>query len=326
MDHIRLRIAAVRHETDSIRRIDLVDVSGAPLRAFDAGAHLTIDVPNVGLRKYSLVTLSSKTDAGRSPTAYVIGVRLERDGGGGSRFMHALAVGDVVTAHAPQNNFPLTAGTDPVALVGGGIGITPLMSMAAALRAAGRPFSMVYAARSRSELAFLPEITALAGDKLLIHTDDTAGHVFDMSAHFATLAADARVYMCGPKPMLKAGMDAAKRLQWPRNRLAFELFYSVAAAQAAPSLPEGTFEVVLKRSGKTFTVPPDKTILDVLIAAGEDPLHDCKRGDCGVCTVGVIEGIPDHKDSILSESEKAKNQSMQICISRAKSSKLVLDL
>jgi ferredoxin-NADP reductase len=327
MSKLHLTVAAIRNETASIRRIVLARADGASLPGFDAGAHLTLDIPGVGARKYSLVNAVADLAATAAPHAYTLGIRDEPNGGGGSRHMHALKVGDVVSADAPQNNFPLKSGGEPVALVGGGIGITPLICMAAALRATGRAFTMVYAARSQSELAFLPELSALAGHALLIHTDESAGRLFDMAAHFATLNPATKVYMCGPKPMLKAGMDAAKALKWTRDQLAFELFYSVAApASPAPPPSDGSFEVVLKRSGRSFRVPPDKTILDVLVEAGEDPIHDCKRGECGVCNVGVVEGIPDHKDHILSDSEKAANKTMQICISRAKTLKLVLDL
>jgi len=187
--------------------------------------------------------------------------------------------------------------------------------------------SFIDAARSRDEVAFEAEINALAGNGLLIHTDDTAGRLFDMAGHFGSLGGDERVYMCGPKPMLKAGMDAARKLGWARDRLSFELFYSVAAAAPTPQpVSDGSFEVVLRSSGKSFRIPPEKSILDVLVAAGVDALFDCQRGECGVCQVGVVEGIPDHKDVILSARERAENKVMQICISRAKSPRLVLDL
>ena len=329
MTKLTLKVVALGDETDSIRRIVLARSDGVSLPGFDAGAHLTVDVPGVGVRKYSLVNDATELSATRAPMAYVLGIRLELKGGGGSRFMHALRIGDSVGADAPQNNFPLKDGSEPVALIGGGIGITPLISMAAALKAAARPFRIVYASRAQTELAFLPELRALAGDALLIHLDDVVGRVFDMRAHFNELAAGTKVYMCGPKPMLKAGMDAAKALTWPRDRLAFELFFSVSAPQPVPAPPpisDGSFDVVLKSSGKTFRIPPDKSILDVLIEAGEDPIHDCKRGECGVCTVGVLEGVPDHKDHILTAGERAANKSMQVCISRSKTPKLVLDL
>lgn len=340
MTELALTVAAVHAETPTIRRLTLVRTTGGALPPFEAGAHITLSVPGVGARKYSLVrTVSAAADP--APTAYVLGVRLEAQSAGGSRYVHQLAVGDAVVAEAPQNNFPLKAGSAPVALVAGGIGVTPLVSMAAELAAAGRAFSALYAVRNAAEMAFKVELEALAGGHLALHVDEAVGRVVDLAAHFASLPDGAQIYMCGPKPMLKAGMDAAKRLGWSRDRLAFELFYSVAApnrpaAAAAPAAPlvsaalpasaDGSFDVVLRSSGKTFRVPPDKTILDVLIENGEDPVHDCKRGECGVCQVGVVEGVPDHKDHILSEAERAANKVIQVCISRAKSPRLVLDL
>jgi vanillate O-demethylase ferredoxin subunit len=221
----------------------------------------------------------------------------------------------------PANNFPLGAGAGEVALVAGGIGVTPLLAMACALSAAKRPFSFHYAGRSRSELAFLGEIERLAGAGTTIHADDEAGRFFDLEGLMKRLAPDVPLYLCGPLPMIEAAIALAKQMNWTQGRLHFEIF-------SAPEEKSGDapFEVELKGSGRVFQIPPGKTILDVLLEAGEDPIHDCKRGDCGICQTTVIEGIPDHRDYILSESEKASNKVMQICISRAKTKRLVLDL
>ncbi len=228
MTKLNLTVVALSDETETIRRIVLGRPDGATLPGFAAGAHLTIDVPNIGARKYSLINALIDPLATIEPRVYALGIRNEPQGDGGSRYMHALTVGALVSGDPPQNNFSLTDSLEPVALVGGGIGITPLISMAASLKASGRPFQMVYAGRSLAELAFLAELKTLAGDGLRIHTDNTAGCLFDMAGYFATLIEGSKVYMCGPKPMLKAGMDAARTLKWPRSRLAFELFYSVA--------------------------------------------------------------------------------------------------
>jgi ferredoxin-NADP reductase len=331
MTHLQLKVANSRAETSEIRRIVLAHADGGALPPFSAGAHVTLTLPSVGARKYSLINADPATAHAPAPRYYVVGVRLEPNGGGGSRAMHQLNVEDTIAAEPPQNNFSLKRGSFPIALIAGGIGVTPLISMAATLKADSRPFSMVYASRSKSDLAFQSELNALTNNQLIVHTDDSAGKNFDVEACFAALPADAQVYMCGPKPMLKAGMAAARKLGWPRDRLVFELFYSVAAlgaetAQPAPEPSDGSFEVVLKNTGQTFRVPAHKTILDVLIEAGKDPVFDCKRGECGVCQVGVLEGIPDHKDAILSDSERSSNRVIQICISRSKSPRLVLDL
>lgn len=335
-----LTVKEVAAETSAIRRIDLARADGHPLPGFPAGAHITIHVPGVGRRKYSLIETNMSARECPTPTRYRLGIRLDPTSAGGGVYMHALKVGDTVAVDAPQNDFPLRQDAAAPTLIAGGIGITPLLTMAAALRAEGTPFRMVYAARSRAELAFLPIVNDLSNGTAIIHADDETGQLLDLAPHLSATPEGGRVYICGPRPMLKAAMDIAKKLGWPRDRLAFELFYSVApgpetAAPPSPPPPaaaptaassDGSFEVVVKSTGKSYTVPPDKTIVDVLEAAGIDIMHDCKKGECGVCSVNVIEGVPDHRDFILSEAEKTANKSMQICISRSKSPRLVLDL
>lgn len=340
---LTLTVRNVAAESHAIRRIDLVRADGGILPGFPAGAHITVHVPGVGRRKYSLVEANMPGSAIEAPNHYCLGVRLDPTSAGGGVFMHALKVSDTLVVEPPQNDFPLRPDEVCPTLIAGGIGITPLLTMAAALKAAGKPFKMVYAARSRGELAFLPLVQSLTAGAAVVHADDEVGKLLDLEPHLAATAEASRVYICGPRPMLKAAMDVAKRLGWPRDRLAFELFYSVAPAPAdakpaavpPPAAPaavpaaasgDGTFEVVIKSSGKSYIVPPDKTIVDVLEAAGVDVMHDCKKGECGVCSVGVLEGIVDHRDIILSEAERASNKTMQICISRAKSARIVLDL
>jgi ferredoxin len=199
--------------------------------------------------------------------------------------------------------------------------VTPLLTMACELSAAKRPFSFYYAGRSRSELPFLGDIARLTSASATIHTDDEAGRFFDLEGLMTRLAPDVPLYLCGPLPMIEAAIALAKRMNWPPGRLHFEIF-------SAPEEKSGdsAFEVELKSSGRVYEIPVGKTILDVLLEAGEDPMHDCKRGDCGICQTTVIDGVPDHRDYILSESEKVSNKVMQICISRAKTKRLVLDL
>ncbi len=254
------------------------------------------------------------------PKTYRLGVRLEEASRGGSRYMHGLQAGDMLHVSLPTNNFALEASAKPIVLLAGGIGITPLISMAARLAAQGSRFRMIYAGRSMAHLAFVEEVNRSANGNLTLHTDDRSG-LFDVNGLMASLSNDEPLYVCGPTPMIDAAIATAKRLGWPAGRLRFEHFTA-----AAPAPGDKAFEVVLKASGRSYTVPPGKSILDVLIEAGVDPLYDCKRGDCGICQTGVIEGEPDHRDYILSDAEKAAGKVMQICVSRAKSARLVLDL
>jgi vanillate O-demethylase ferredoxin subunit len=286
-----------------------------------AGAHIDVHLPDVGRRSYSLIETGSPRSAAEHPTAYRIAVLLESKSSGGSSFMHGLKGGDRLTISPPANNFPLDAGANVVALVAGGIGVTPLLTMACELNAAKRTFTFHYAGRSRGELAFVGDIERLAGTRAVIHADDEAGRLFDLEGLMKRLAPDAPLYLCGPLPMIEAAIALAKQMNWPQGRLHFEIF---SAPEENPG--DAAFEVELKSNGRVYEIPPGKTILDVLLEAGEDPIHDCKRGDCGICQTSVLEGIPDHRDYILSESERASNKVMQICISRARTKRLVLDL
>lgn len=320
MDRFELKVTEVSAETPQIRGLRLAHPHGGPLPSWEAGAHVKVRLPDGDERSYSLIDASRNQSGMTRPHAYRLGVRLEEASKGGSKFMHGLRVGDAISVSPPSNDFPLERTNKPVMLLAGGIGVTPIISMATALVASGRDFRLIYAGRGWQQMAFLPEIEALAGPRLRVHTDDTAG-VFDVRGLMASLTAGEPLYLCGPTAMLDAALACAKELSWDKGRLRFEVF-----AAAAPATGDRAFEVVLKNSGKSYVIPAGKSILDVLIEAGEDPMHDCKRGDCGICQVGVVEGVPDHRDYILSDAEKAAGKLMQICVSRSKSPRLVIDL
>ncbi|WP_338699365.1 PDR/VanB family oxidoreductase [Bradyrhizobium sp. 26S5] len=320
MDQFEVVVSKTEALTPRIREFVLARANGAPMPGWAAGAHIDVHLPDVGRRSYSLIETNSPR-AAEHPTSYRIAVLQESKSHGGSLQMHGLKAGDRLTISPPANNFALASGAGEVVLVAGGIGVTPLLTMACELSATQRPFSFYYAGRSRSELAFSDEIQRLASANAIIHADDEAGRFFDLEGLMTRLAPDVPLYLCGPLPMIEAAIALAKQLDWPPGRLHFEIF-------AAPEEKSGnsSFEVELKSSGRVYEIPAGKTILDVLLEAGEDPLHDCKRGDCGICQTAVVEGVPDHRDYILSDAEKASNKVMQICISRAKTKRLVLDL
>ena len=320
MDQFEVVVTKAEALTPRIQELVLARANGAPMPGWAAGAHIDVHLPDVGRRSYSLIETGSPR-ATEHPTFYRIAVLQESKGQGGSTYMHNLKVGDRLAISPPANNFPLHAGAGDIVLVAGGIGITPLLTMACELSAAQRSFSFHYAGRSRCELAFLGEVERLAGANATVHADDEAGRFFDLEGLMTRLAPGVPLYLCGPLPMIEAAIALAKRLDWPQGRLHFEIF-------SAPEEKSGDtpFEVELRSSGHVYEIPTGKTILDVLIEAGEDPMHDCKRGDCGICQTAVIEGIPDHRDYILSDGEKASNKVMQICVSRAKTKRLVLDL
>jgi ferredoxin-NADP reductase len=318
--HFDLVVTATHCATSQIKSVRLARPDRGPLPGWEAGAHVKVRLPDGDERSYSLINSSLDPAATAKPDTYRLGVRLEEASRGGSRYMHALKAGDTVTISEPTNNFALAPAENPIVLLAGGIGITPLLSMATQLTAQGGRFRMIYAGRTREHLAFLDEVSASALGNLTVHTDDRSG-LFDVDGLMTSLRADEPLYVCGPTPMIDASISTAKRLAWASGRLRFEHFSEAPAAAG-----DEAFEVVLKHSGRSYTVPAGKSILDVLIEAGVDPLYDCKRGDCGICQTGVIEGEPDHRDYILSDAEKATGKVMQICVSRAKTPRLVLDL
>jgi ferredoxin-NADP reductase len=323
---LQLRVAEARELNPLIRTFRLRADDGRILPAYSAGAHIRIQVelPDGAQdwRHYSLINFAAQSGATEAPTDYIIAVRKEADGRGGSRFMHErLQPGDLVTIETPKNDFPLHGGPGGTVLLAGGIGVTPLASMATRRRAEGLPVRMHYAGRSRELMAFLPELQAVLGDDLRVHADVERGGPFDIGALLDDCPAGDRLYVCGPKVMLDAVLAQTQARGWAHDRVHFELFTTPVAEQG-----DHAFEVELAQSGQRFTVPADQSILDCLIAHGCDPMFDCKRGECGVCATTVLEGEIDHRDYVLSAREKAQGNVMQICISRIKGQRLVLDI
>jgi ferredoxin-NADP reductase len=311
---LKLKVQSVVAETSFIRSV-VFGVEGGAVPQWQAGAHIRVLLPGGGDRPYSLMALP---DLPKGTVA--LGVLREETSTGGSQFMHALQVGEVVRATAPVNTFGLHEGASPALLFAGGIGVTPILSMAAELKAQGISYRLHYAGRMPGRLAFLPQLQAICSKELAVHYDSDESRL-DVVAALGDAPADAHVYVCGPAGMIDAVKAGALAKGITADRIHFELFK--AEQSGAPNNP---FEVELKSTGQIITVATDQSIIQALEAAGLDVLYDCQRGDCGICQCGVISGIPDHRDVILSDEEKASNKVMQICVSRAKSERLVLDL
>ena len=309
-----LIIDSITDVTDRIREFRLIGADG-PLPAWTAGAHIEFDLGGAGTRSYSLIDWTGDTSA---PVHYCIAVQREDAGDGGSKAMHALSVGDKVNVSEPKNDFDLPDTDLPITLLAGGIGITPLISMAAALSAQGRPFELHYAARSRGVAAYASQLIDRHTDTVHLHFDD------ETPADLASIvqnAAQGHLSICGPVGMIDAARSAAETAGIAKDRIHVELF-----ATPTPATGDQPFEVEIQDTGQVFTIPPGQTIISVLEAAGIDMIYDCMRGDCGICQCDVIDGVPDHRDVVLTDAEKAGNKVMQICVSRAKSPRLVLDL
>lgn len=314
-----LRVAAITPLTDRIAAFDLVadDASALPALEPDwqAGAHIRVALPGGGDRAYSLIRFPDDDAARR----YRIAVQREEDGKGGSKFMHGLAVGDRLSITPPKCDFPLTQA--PALLLAGGIGITPMISMASALQDAGIAFDLHYCGRSRGVMAYTQALQTALGGALHLHCDDDPATAPDLAALVAGLGPDRHLYICGPRGMIDAARTHAETAGVKPDRVHVELFNNDSASDG-----DTAFEVELASTGQVFTIPPGRSIIEVLEAAGVDLIHDCQRGDCGICQTDVISGTPDHRDVVLTEAERASGKVMQICVSRAKSPRLVLDL
>ena len=333
----QVRVLEARALNPLIRLFRLAALDGEALPGYTAGAHVRVRVTlaDAGMggvggdfcggtdwRHYSLVNFSAERGATAAPVEYVIAVREELAGRGGSRYMHRrVQAGDVLTIEPPKNDFALQAGPGRAVLVAGGIGVTPLASMAAQRRAEGTEVRLHYAGRSRDTMAFLPELCALLGDALIVHADAEVGAPFDVKALLAGCEPQDRLYVCGPKRMLDAVLAHTLACGWSHERVHFELF-TTPVAEAG----DHAFELVIASTGQSFRVAADETILDAMIAHGCDPVFDCKRGECGVCATPVREGEIDHRDRVLTAREKAAGNVIHVCISRAKGARLVLDV
>jgi vanillate O-demethylase ferredoxin subunit len=316
---LQVRVRATTYEAQHILGFELVPLSPATaLSAFTAGAHIDVHLPGGLLRSYSLLNDPQETHR------YRIGVNRDAHSRGGSRHMHEqLRTGTLLTISTPRNLFAMDE-TSPFNLfIAGGIGITPMLSMIARSQALGTPWRLHYAARTRQHAGFLDVLAAYQGqpgaEVQLNFDQEPGGQMLDLNAVISALPEGAHVYACGPQPLLAAYEQATASL--PPARVHREYF---AAKEAAAT--DGSYTVTLARSQRMLQIQPGQTLLDGLIAIGAEPTFSCQQGICGTCEVRVLEGTPDHRDMVLTESEQAANDRMMVCCSGAKSARLVLDL
>lgn len=316
-DFLDLRLTAIRYGARGVNFYELRSPSGELLPEFTAGAHVDLHVPGGFVRQYSLMNDPAERDR------YELGIKLDDKGRGGSRAVHRdLRVGDLLRVGPPRNNFPLTEGGQPVVLIGGGIGMTPMLAMAHRARAAGLDWRMSLVVRDRADMLPLAQLGLSDEARIHVHVDaEEDGRLFDLGAVFAGAARDAHLYCCGPAPMLDAFAAAAAAAGWPEAQIHVEHFSAAPASASARS-----FELELARSGKLFRIEEGQRILDVLREAGVSVQASCEQGICGACETRIISGVADHQDKILTAEEKADGQTMMICCSGSLSERLVIDL
>jgi vanillate O-demethylase ferredoxin subunit len=302
-----VRVAAVADACDGVREL-LLD-PGAHARPFAVGSHLDFRLRLHGredIRSYSLV------GEPRADGHYLIAVRAMPDSRGGSRHMWTLAPGDMLEASAPSNNFALDERAAQILLVAGGIGITPILGMAQRLAQRHPAFRLLYVGRTRHAMAYLPQLQSMLGERLQLHCDDEHGAP-DLETEIAKLSPTAEIYVCGPLGML----DAVRR-HWhaagrSRARLHFETFGNSGSAPAQP------FVVRLPALGLDVPVAENQSMLDALQAAGVEMMADCRRGECGLCQVDVLDADADldHRDVFFSDAQRRDNRKLCACVSRA---------
>ncbi|EGH28898.1 ferredoxin [Pseudomonas syringae pv. japonica str. M301072] len=301
---------------DDVVVIELARADRGNLPLFEAGAHIDVHLPSGVIRQYSLC--GDPSDGG----SYRLGVLRDPQSRGGSIAVHKeLLEGVTVDISLPRNHFPLDLNAEHSILLGGGIGITPMLAMAYALEAKGKAFEMHYCARSRSRSAFLEELERTGfSHAVQLHFDDEPESKLDINRVLADSQKTAHIYTCGPGGFMEWVINNALELGYPDAHIHREYF------QADIDTKGSGFEVVAARSGKTVNVMNGQTIYQALAEVGIDIEISCEQGVCGTCLCDVLEGEPDHRDVYLTVDEKAANDTILVCCSRSKSPRLVLDI
>lgn len=307
-------------EADGICSFELASADGGALPPFSAGAHVDVEVSAETIRQYSLC--NDPNDRHR----YLIGVLREPNSRGGSVSMiDSVQEGKILRISTPRNHFPLVPGARLVVLLAGGIGITPILSMAEQLSRSEIPFRLIYANRSRSRTAFINRIAnSRYGLSAQFHFDEEhAGRVLDLDKAIGEPVQDSHLYVCGPPGFIKAALDAAVGNGWPGASLHREYFQP--PAQTAAVSPE-EFRIRIASTGNEYAVPPHCSVVEVLAAHGVNIPVSCGQGVCGTCVTRLLDGRPDHRDMFMTDDEHARNDQFTPCCSRAKTPLLVLDL
>jgi ferredoxin-NADP reductase len=302
---------------DGVVLLDLAHPEGEDLPRWEPGAHIDLLLGDGLTRQYSLC--GDPRDSG----VWRVGVLLDPNSRGGSRYVHEkLAEGTTVRVRGPRNHFPLVD-APRYRFIAGGIGITPIAAMIEAVQSSGSDWTLLYGGRTRASMAFAEELAERYPERVTVWPQDERG-LLDLESLFKEPEDNTLVYCCGPEPLLAAVEQHCAH--WRAGILHIERFAAKAptAEQAAEALEQ--FEVVCQRTGVTFEVTSDKSILEILEEADIPIMASCYEGVCGTCEARVLEGTPDHRDSVLTDAEKDAGEVMLVCVSRSRTERLVLDL
>ncbi|MEY9995951.1 ferredoxin-NADP reductase [Streptomyces sp. V4I8] len=305
-----LVVAQRKFAADGVLALTLRHPLDEELPAWEPGAHIDVVLGPELERQYSLCG----DPADRS--AWRIAVLREPEGRGGSAHVHEeLSQGDKVRVRGPRNHFALRP-APRYRFIAGGIGITPILPMLAAAEAEGAEWTLLYGGRTRRSMAFAEELGRYGGDRVTVAPQDETG-LLDLASVLDDVPEGTLVYCCGPGPLL----DAVEA-RCPAGLLQVERF----APKEQEDGENTEFEVELAQSGRTVTVPADVSVLDAVRGAGVEVLFSCTEGTCGTCETDVLDGTPDHRDSVLTAEEQESGETMMICVSRCRGKRLVLDL
>jgi tetrachlorobenzoquinone reductase len=308
---IKAQVKAARWEAPDINSYELQSPNGESLPPFTAGAHIDLILPNGLTRSYSIINPQ------RESHRYVIAVQKDRASRGGSTWIYEnLTPGLVIPINGPRNNFPLYEAAPRSVFIAGGIGITPILSMIQRLSELRQDWRLYYCARTKAAAAF---VDVLDGPVTVNFDQEPGGRLLDLAAIVRSATPDTHFYCCGPAPMLETFANTTRDL--PAEQVHLEYFTSNKRAAT-----DGQFTVVLARTNREIMIPAGQSILSALLNLGVDIPYSCKDGVCGSCETRVLDGIPDHRDMVLSKEEQESNSKMMLCCSGCKSEKLVLDL
>ncbi|MEU8059738.1 PDR/VanB family oxidoreductase [Microbispora bryophytorum] len=322
-----VKVAGKAPVAEGVVLLRLVRPDGGPLPVWTPGAHVDLLLGPGLVRQYSLCG-----DPG-DPSVFQVAVLREPGGRGGSAYVHdRLAEGDTIRVRGPRNRFGL-AESPRYLFVAGGIGVTPILPMIEEAARRGCDWRLVYGGRTRASMAFAERLVRQHPGRVELCPQDETG-LLDLDALLGVPRADTLVYCCGPEPLLAAAQERCA--SWPKGALRVERFVPSARSGAgtaedtaegtAAGQAEGAFEVELALTGTTLTVPEGRSILEVVEEAGVAVLSSCREGTCGTCETAVLGGVPDHRDDLLTEEEREAGDVMFICVSRARSPRLVLEL
>ena len=310
----------VRHRStpaEGVVVLDLGHQENEDLPRWEPGAHIDLLLDDGLTRQYSLCGDPHDSSLWR------IGVLLDPNSRGGSRYVHDnLNEGATVRVRGPRNHFALVDAPH-YRFIAGGIGITPILAMLEAVQRAGGDWTLLYGGRTKASMAFAEDLANRYPERVTVWPQDERG-LLDLESLFKEPEDNTLAYCCGPEALLSAVEQHSTH--WPAGILHIERFAAKAptAEEAAEALDQ--FEVVCQRSGSNFEISSDQSILEVLEEEGIPILGSCYEGVCGTCEARVLEGTPDHRDSVLTDAEKAAGEVMLICVSRSRTERLVLDL